>query len=74
MAQANAPEKLQVIRFGEYLVERGAIDREQLLRALMEHHLRGGRLGNVVTRLGLCPRARVEALALEYHDLDAVEV
>ncbi|HJZ84676.1 MAG TPA: hypothetical protein VKN99_05865 [Polyangia bacterium] len=65
---------LQIIRFGEFLVERGAISREQLLRALMEHHLRGGRLGGAIARLGYCNPSVVESLATEYHNLASVDV
>jgi hypothetical protein len=65
---------LQVIRFGEFLVERGVINREQLLKVLMEHHLRGGRIGDVVARLGLCAGSRLETLAAEYHTLTSVEL
>ena len=65
---------LQIIRFGEFLVERGAISREQLLRALVEHHRRGERIGSVIARLGLCPSYLIEALAKEYHELTAIDV
>jgi hypothetical protein len=68
------PDGLEVIRFGEFLVERRVITREQLLRALMVHHLHGGRLGAAVTRLGYCEAQRVEALASEYHNLATVDL
>jgi hypothetical protein len=81
LAQTGAPTtrtprrvNLTVIRFGEFLVERGVIDREQLLKVLMEHHLRGGRIGDMIVRLGLCPANRLEDLANEYHSLTAVEL
>ena len=67
---ANAQEDdLQVIRFGEFLVERGVINRSQLFQVLMVHHLHGGRIGAIVARLGFADLMSVEALADEYHRL-----
>ena len=67
---ANAPDdSLQVIRFGEFLVERRVIDRQQLLQVLMVHHLHGGRIGTHVVRLGFSDTMRIEELAGEYHCL-----
>jgi len=67
---ANEEEDtLQVIRFGEFLVERRIIDRSQLLQVLMVHHLHGGRIGAHVVRLGFADTTRIEALADEYHRL-----
>jgi hypothetical protein len=62
-------ESLQVIRFGEFLVERSVINRSQLLQVLMVHHLHGGRVGAIVARLGFADLMRIEALADEYHRL-----
>lgn len=50
-------------RFGEYLVQHGAITREQLLRALVDREVSGGRIGDAVVRLGYCTRWLVEAFA-----------
>jgi hypothetical protein len=51
------------IRFGEYLVRQGAITREQLLRALVDREICGGRIGDAIVRLGYCTRWLVEAFA-----------
>jgi hypothetical protein len=50
-------------RFGEYLVQQGAITRAQLLRALVDREISGGRIGDAVVRLGYCTRWLVEAFA-----------
>jgi hypothetical protein len=60
-------EDLQIIRFGEFLVERRVINREQLLRALMVHHVHGIRIGAVIARLGYCSSGELEQHANEYH-------
>ena len=62
-------ESLVVIRFGEFLVERNVINRQQLLQVLMAHHLHGGRIGAIVARLGFADLMSVESLADEYHRL-----
>jgi hypothetical protein len=68
-ANAEVDDSLQVIRFGEFLVERGVIDRSQLFQVLMVHHLHGGRIGAIVARLGFADLMRIESLADEYHRL-----
>lgn len=65
---------LEPIRFGEFLLERNAIDDEQLLDALGEHWAHGGRIGAAVARRGFLSVDRVEQLAAEYHALQVVEV
>jgi hypothetical protein len=65
---------LEPIRFGEFLLERRAIDDEQLLDALADHWAHGGRLGAAVARRGYLTGAEVERLAAEYHSIDLVEV
>lgn len=62
------------VPFGEYLVERQALTRAQLFRALMEQDRHPGvPLGEVVAALGLIPSDQVEALLAEYNALDVVE-
>jgi hypothetical protein len=67
-------QKLVTIRFGEFLVERQALDDGQLLDALGEHWAGGGRLGDTVARRGFLTRNEVERLAAEYHGLEVVEI
>jgi hypothetical protein len=65
---------LEVIRFGDFLVERKAIDRQQLFVAI-DHHLRKGcRLGEAVVYFGYLEPEELETVAAEYHALAAVEV
>jgi hypothetical protein len=66
---------LHVLRFGEYLVEKQAISRTQLLTALMaQDNIPGVPLGEVVATLGFCPRAKVACLLDEYQGVPVVEV
>jgi hypothetical protein len=65
---------LERIRFGEYLVERKAIDDGQLLDALADHWAHGGRLGSVISRRGWLTVDDVEKLAADYHALNVVEL
>lgn len=66
---------LKEVRFGEFLVERGALSREQLFRALAEQDRQAGvPLGEVVAALGYVPYPDVDRLLGEYNGLDVVEV
>lgn len=51
------------LRFGEWLVRRGALSRGQLLRALATSHLHDWRIGDAVVVLRFARRSRVEAEA-----------
>jgi hypothetical protein len=65
---------LRRVHFGEFLVERRAINDSQLLDSLAEHWSGGGRVGDVVVRHGYARREEVERLAEEYQNLDVVYV
>jgi len=65
---------LRRVHFGEFLVERHAINDSQLLDALADHWAGGGRVGDVVVRNGYAPRDEVEKLASEYQNLSVVYV
>ncbi len=65
---------LERIYFGEFLVERKAIDEGQHLDALADHWTYGGRFGNALVRRGILTREQVERYAAEYHALCVVEV
>ena len=54
------------MRLGEYLVRKGAITREQLLRALVDREICGDRLGDAIVRLGYCTRWLVEQFAKKH--------
>lgn len=58
-------------RFGEWLVRRGVLTREQLLRALATSHLHDWRIGDAAVVLGLARRARIEAEAERFLALQA---
>ena len=66
--------KLQPVRFGDFLVERKAIDEEQLLDALAEHWITGVRIGETVAKKGYLPPTEVERLLREFESLNTVYV
>ena len=65
---------LQPIRLGEFFYEKKLITAEQLLDALADHWLNGGRIGDAIERLKLLSRTEIEHYAALYHGLDVVEV
>ncbi|MEZ4400988.1 MAG: hypothetical protein R3B06_13260 [Kofleriaceae bacterium] len=66
---------LEEVPFGEFLVDRGAIDRYQLLRALqMQDRHPGVRLGECAAALGYVPVADVERLYAAWRGLTTVEL
>ena len=65
---------LEPIRFGDYLVERRALDEGQLLDVLADHWANGGRLGDAIVRRAYLSVDEIEVLAAEYHRLDVVEI
>jgi hypothetical protein len=67
-------QKLQPIRFGDFLVERNAISEAQLLDALADHWVSGVRIGETVAQKGYLPEHEVERLASEFDSLDTVYV
>lgn len=61
--------------FGEYMVQRGAISRFQLLRALqMQDRHRDVRLGECVASLGFLPYHQIEQLHGEWEQQVTIEV
>jgi len=65
---------LEPIRFGEYLLERKAINDGEYLDALADHFANGGRFGVALSRRGILSFEEVEQFAAEYHALRVVEV
>lgn len=53
MAYDDSDQKETNVLFGDLLVNRGLITHEQLMEALEDQKKRGGRLGEVICRLGL---------------------
>jgi hypothetical protein len=66
---------LQEVQFGEYLVERSVVTRQQLFRALTEQDRHPGvRLGEIVAALGYAPYSQIDRMLSEFHGLSVVEV
>ncbi len=66
---------LKEISFGEYLVEKGVIDRYQLFRALqMQDRLPGVRLGEAAAALGYAPIKKIEKLYAAFAQVNTVDV
>ena len=66
--------RLLPIRFGEFLCELDLISDEQLLDALGDHWVNGGKIGLAIVRRGFLSTAEVERQAALYHDLDVIEI
>jgi hypothetical protein len=66
--------KLQPVRFGDYLVERKAINEAQLLDALAEHWITGVRIGETVAKKGYLASGEVERLAREFENLSTIYI
>lgn len=66
---------LKEMRFGEYLVERGAIDRYQLLLALQRQDREpGARLGECLAALGYLPDVDVERHLAAFWSVSVIEL
>lgn len=66
---------LREIRFGEYLVDQGVIDRFQLFKTIqMQDRLPGVRLGEAAAALGYAPIGAIERLYSRFQQLQTVDV
>ncbi len=66
---------LKPMQFGEFLVEKRLINREQLFRALSaQDTCPGVRIGEVVAALGFLPYAEVDRLVCEFLSVPAIEI
>jgi hypothetical protein len=66
---------LKEMSFGEYLVERGAIDRFQLLRALqLQDRHPGVLLGECVAALGYVPYSEVEQHLSRFNSVAVIDL
>ena len=75
VAVEEIEEGLREIPFGEFLVERRAITREQLFKALTYQDWNPGqRVGEVVATLGFVPRPKLHQLLSEFQQIPQVEV
>ena len=71
------PKTRPDLPFGELLVSRGLLSREELIKALNEQREQGGRLGEVLLRLKMLSDedvtlALAEHLSMEYIRLDDI--
>jgi hypothetical protein len=68
-------EGLPEMTFGEFLVERAAVTRAQLLEAMMEQDRNPGvPIGEVIAWLGYLPYPEVDRLLTEWSSIPVVEV
>jgi hypothetical protein len=66
---------LREVRFGEYLVEQGIVDRAQLFRAMqMQDRNPGTRLGECAAALGYAPVGQIERAYRMFAGLSTVLV
>ena len=74
-ASAADPQTARFIPFGEFLVERGALSRQQLYKVLVfQDRKPGTRLGEVATCLGFVEHQKVQLLLAEYLSVDVTQV
>ncbi len=68
-------EGLEEMTFGEFLVDRGAVTRAQLLEAMMEQDRNPGvPIGEVLAWLGHISYADVDRLLTEWSNVPVVEI
>ena len=66
---------LQEITFGEYLVERGVVDRFELFRALqLQDRMPGTRIGECIAVLGYATTGRIEQMYTAFIRISTVTV
>jgi len=67
--------ELQEANFGEYLVDKSVITRQQLFEALqLQDRNPGVRLGECVAALGYLPYKKVEKLVADWQALNVIEL
>lgn len=66
--------KLEPLRFGDFLVEKQAIDEGQLLDALADHWMSGCRIGEAVVRRGYLSSDELSRRLTEFESLTTVYV
>lgn len=73
MAQhlAASVENFEVFRFGDWLVSRGLISREQLFNGLARAFRESSRIGDALVRMDAIERDRIEEEASSYHTFSA---
>lgn len=68
-------ERLEEVRFGEYLVDQGIVDRFQLFRALQHQDRSPGMLlGEAAAALGYAPAGAIERLYARFQELQTVDI
>jgi hypothetical protein len=67
-------KQLEPVRFGDFLIEKKAINEGQLLDALADHWISGCPLGESVARKGYLPSDEIARLLKEFEDLATVWV
>jgi hypothetical protein len=66
--------KLEPVRFGDFLVEKKAIDEGQLLDALADHWIAGCRIGEAVVRRGYLSSDEMTRQLKDFETLTTVYV
>ncbi len=75
LSTGEQKRELKFMPFGEYLVERAALTRQQLYVALVFQDRRPGvRIGEVVATLGFVDYEQVQTLLAEFLSIAIVEV
>ena len=69
-----AGQKLEPVRFGDFLVERKLINEGQLLDALADHWIAGCRIGEAVVRRGYLSTDQLTQQLNDFQNLTTVYV
>ncbi len=71
-AISKAPKKKATLLFGELLISKGLVNREDLVKVLNEQRDQGGRLGEVLLRLKMLNDKDVTAALAEHFEMEYV--
>ena len=69
---SKIPESQESLFFGELLVAKGLLSREELLQVLNEQRNQGGRLGEVLLRLKMLSDEDITAALSEHFDMEYI--
>ena len=70
--EVSAPRAKNALLFGEFLISRGLLSHRELIEALNEQRVHGGRLGEVLSRLKLLKQEDVTSALAEHLSMDYV--
>jgi type IV pilus assembly protein PilB len=73
-ATATLAETREVVPFGEWLIEQGSLKQDQIQQALDTQQKEGGRLGEVLIRLGFLSEAELTRLLGQFLSIESTDL